>query len=1656
MTAETAEESGAASTYPKGGGGTVLEHRYGAVLLADLLTGGPVPMLGDDVVPVSVRFQASAVSPVDDLLVLGRMRDGGERRLSIGARRKPRLVTSDRKSAKLLEPYLLVAASQWCALKTGRWRLGLAVASYNPAAQQLGELSAIARGTSSEEEFRKEIGRAGRVASEVRGRLVHLDALAGRVIDEETIDTQTSSGELLWRVLSSLRIHEFRLEGADKTDRTAAVSRLRAIVHDGTAISADGVFARLAELAGQYAPSGSIVAVPMLRRDLSGTPLARSPQLCQAWSILDGLSSRLRDRTACRLVDAERELQLDRVDALRDLASQMAAPTGQPICLVVSGEPDVGKSALALRAAEQLGAGGVSVVALSLRDLPATTDALEALLQATLLDVFAGVATGSGRLLLVDGVEAVLEGRGQLFTELSTAALRAGTSVVAVTRDDGATAVGEALGRAAQAAGLTASLTRHEVPRLTPEEVSQITGAFPSLARLVGDPRAEWLLGRPGLVDLLLRAGKSGDLPARPLSEADVFAVIWQGLVRRGEAADPAGPSPDQRARAMTALARRLLLPNGPTTAPDAEALPSLRSDGLLLSPGLTGAWNDSDQFASDLIRDLTVARLLIEEGWALLDAAGAPRWALRSVRLACQASLANAQDTEQVRLLLDGQFERLAERHGVRWLEVPLEALLTLGTAEEALRRAWPALLANEQAGLKTLLRLALDRYTQHGVGDPHALAPIVHLTFCGEADLGQHSRYSRRGVGQQVRDVTLAWLRGLVSAEEGPVPLRARLRDKLLAQKSERYDEFAVEAFAMLGADFNDAVEMFLRELIDEGGDHLGPAVEPIGAVVSMSRHQAELLIDLAEAYYIEPKSDDPWLGDAFADGIRDHHGNGGFGVPSAAWYYGPFFRLLNSCPKQAISLINRILDHGAAFRDRQLASLGGRDSSAPASSALKLCLPGVGPRDCAGDDQVWRWYRGNAAGPDPCASALLATERFADYLVDVVEMPLDDVVRFLLRTCHNLAMPGLVVGLLIRRAEDAGELLDPWLAQPELWYLDSARAASEGFMHVQGADPPDLVGRDRRRHTLGMAGGELMLRAIASSDQERLTALAAVGDELLRRARGYLSDDDADSEVVTTEGWASTFRPENYHVRRVGDSMILQYEHPEGIASELAASLESLSATNEAWRLQLKYGKSEDRRAPVDTLIEDLAIARSPAQAQTRERVNAVAAVAAAAIVAHVSERASVPEDDLRWCADVLVDGALHPDVDDMNSEGSMWLFAADRSAAAALPHLLLLPPDTLGVGEGQLCEALVCCARSSFDEVRNVLAMGLAPVWAAPCDGDRRGGSCRHELAFAAAQEGLRDCRLADWNAEAQCRPVDPVSGPFEETLPAVPTDRLRMNRLELPLIAAAGAAQGSCCVAAQGRILLDVLLASHRRAWDRYARKGYGRFGERRGRRAARVLVELAAAGDFRPLTDYVRVFSDNARALDELFDGLALVFTYEDSAAPILLPVARAAMTEVLDAIDAGADLMGDSYRSETAVARMILMPRIEASDDDVDATIRRARENWFAPDDIADLIARWMPLGSREPKAVDAIVQLAQCASGSWQAQTGLLWVEQVIDSEYKSVAARCYFLTEWLESVRVAGHLNSVASIRWRRIVDGLAACGDRRAVKLQRAEE
>jgi TPR repeat protein len=350
-----------AAPYATGGGGTVLEHRYGAVLLACLLTGDPVTELGDDATPVSVRFQASAVSPVDDLLVVGRTPDGGERRVSIGVRRAPALVASDDASARLFTSYLRIVTDSWEELLAGRWRLCLAVASPNAPVRQLRALAEIARACVDEPEFRAEVARPRRTNQGVRARLPHIDALVTAARAE--IDTgNVGTGELTWRLLSSLWTRELRLEGTDQTDRTHAVQSLRAITPNRTAAAANELFLRLTELANNYAPAGAQVTVQRLRQDLSGTPLRPSPSPAGLDVTVKGAALPVTVWDA-QLLGVHRAITADSVtgQALPELTPyvprahdtrlrELLAAPEHPVMLVIVGGSSTGKTRAAFEA----------------------------------------------------------------------------------------------------------------------------------------------------------------------------------------------------------------------------------------------------------------------------------------------------------------------------------------------------------------------------------------------------------------------------------------------------------------------------------------------------------------------------------------------------------------------------------------------------------------------------------------------------------------------------------------------------------------------------------------------------------------------------------------------------------------------------------------------------------------------------------------------------------------------------------------------------------------------------------------------------------------------------------------------------------------------------------------------------------------------------------------------------------------------------------------------------------------------------------------------------------------------------------------------------------------------------------------------------------
>lgn len=1672
-----------ASSYSTGGGGVALEHKYAATLLARMLVGAPCVEAGDRVELSAVRLQASDISPVDDIVLEGKTPDGTTHRASIGVRRDPQLNSSDSASVPLIRAFLHIVTGHWDEVSAGRWTLTLAVAVARQAFQQVDSLAVVARSVQDASAFAAAVARPGAVNSRTIQRLGHLKNLVEAAVRDDGQLAGHDIDILLWRLLSSLKVRFLRIEGTDTSDRTSAVSVLQSAVRDGTAASADVVFSRLAELTDEYAASGAQVTGAMLRRQLSAHDLKSFGPHERAWAVFNRFGDLLKQQTGSTISSGPDSVHLEREDAAVSLrqAMETASSAGRPV--IVTGEPDVGKSALVLAVCDSLRNDGAVTVCLSLRDVRGTVFDLEGLLGGTTLTrFFAGAPTGAVRLLVMDGCEAVLEGQEPLFSELSAAALRQGLGVVAVTRSDGARFVENVLQRVVTALGETLPVATHTVAELEQGERESLASSIPPLGRVLADPKASWLLGRPGLVDAVLRSGRPVD-PNDLLCEADVYSAVWNGLILR-DGAQPAGAAtPQEREAAALAVARRRLGSQEPP--PSTAAVRELRSDGVLRAE-TNAAFSRGPDFSTDLYRDFSLCKLFLFSGWEPLTTHAAPRWTIRAVRLACQARLANPGGRTRLDVwqgLVD-EFSALAANDGVRWAEVPIEALLTLGDARDAIADLWDVLVGGD--GLETLLRLAAGRYVTADFGDQFALAPVVEVAFCEGRDLGPRRGGRRDTPQERVEHLVLAWLRGMGHASRGPDALRQKVRDTILEQDRPLYDDFAIEALASLGHDLDEAAAMWLRRVAAERPSSLHHVPESLGVVLSLSAVNPDLLLELTEAYYIEkPEPDDRhgWGGrrGILEDGIRDsrHGGAFGFGASAAAWYYGPFYRLLNVSPAKTVAFINRMLDQAALFR----VSDGPNPMAGPVvwadhEGATFQLSERSETQHYVGDAHVWSWYRGTSVGPYSCMSALLALERYIDAVHQDVGVPLGTIVDFLLKDCHNLAIPGMLCGFLTRHLDEVGALLDPFLADVSVWHFETGRVTTETGFRVRDRDADKLVGQDKRQYSPHDIVGWMVVNARVSGNEARLTELEEVGARLLASAQRQVEargtdeaegtdgqaprGDGSDQYLAMVGSWAAEFRAANYEASVVDDGVVIQFERPAELEEVLAAGNEQIRAVTDLYRLQANYALKNEtpEQWPVETLVDDVAEARRLATDGTPSAFawpeNPVVAVAAAAVRAHATGLLELGEEDLAWAADLVLLGAENPHVDGFSTASSLFSMGADRASAIAVPLLLLPQFDSLGLDADHVGRALIALGTSVYDEVRTAFSKGCVPVWQIACEVDGAGRCKRHRPVWDAVESCLEGTRLGPWEFETQRRQTVLLERPFAQNLPAVPADELLVNRLRMPVVCTS-AARTVSCTSDDAATLSQPLWDAHLRALDHAWREGYDHLSERHHELVARLFITLSSEGDRDVLDQHLETFASNAHALHSFLHSLATVFSYDDGLRPLLADFWAPTMTVVLDAIDAGASLIDDSTSwHDYAIAALLPTPQIESGDLDPDATLINCRSSWAAPEAFNGVIERWLALAKGEPKAAEAVAKFARTAPLEWQATMAFDWLEAIIDGNYNAFSNQTWFVTNWLGKLRSSGGVAETTVPRYRRIVDGLAAAGDSTAVSLQQLEE
>lgn len=128
--------------------------------------------------------------------------------------------------------------------------------------------------------------------------------------------------------------------------------------------------------------------------------------------------------------------------------------------------------------------------------------------------------------------------------------------------------------------------------------------------------------------------------------------------------------------------------------------------------------------------------------------------------------------------------------------------------------------------------------------------------------------------------------------------------------------------------------------------------------------------------------------------------------------------------------------------------------------------------------------------------------------------------------------------------------------------------------------------------------------------------------------------------------------------------------------------------------------------------------------------------------------------LPADDLEWAAAMVVAAALHPPVGQWSFDGSLFASGPDRTAASAVPHLLLpafteTPPEAETaplLDEEDLAvvaDAVTALTTSLHTEVRRITARALSVIWTAPCGpGQANSATCRHVIAWSAVEASAR--------------------------------------------------------------------------------------------------------------------------------------------------------------------------------------------------------------------------------------------------------------------------------------------------------------------------
>ena len=1720
--------------YVTGGGGVTFERRVGVLYLSHLLLEDNAIGIGDGRKVVNVAFQQASVHPVDDLVVSAALPDELEPSLMLmlAVRRSLNLVKSDERTRQLVKQFIDALANilDKGSVDDPEHRLGLVVAGPQLHAEQLRELANHATVQVNAFDFFDLVHTPNKFSRAVRERLDHLEKLVEYALNDhkEAELGERCVRQRTWELLSRLTVLMLRLESPDETDWVNLSNRLTPVARRHDTTGASQLRDRLFELVGTYSQRAAKVDRTLLRRDAHSqlkTTISRRNQ--KDWQLLRHLHDRalslINDKLA---TNDDRQVHLDRSETVAELLSTIK----EVAAVVVIGESGVGKSSLAtssLSAAVAADSESTAILCINLRTVPTKTVEFESMLDCSLTTLLSEMSAPLS-LLVVDSADAVMEGSEDVFRYLVDVAHASQVKIIAVCTTDAKQVVNDVLTEC-----FGSDVVEHSVPLLTDSEIDKIVNTFPELKDLNVNLRSRELLRRLVVVDLLVRS-KPTEVPltdADAMNEVWSGLVRRHEKSDRGSPdarelellrlADHELGNGDQWSmiQEVDHTVRDGLYRDGLLRKP--------LDNQYRLVPEFVHDEVRSYAVAHLLLTNGNPASRILQ--------AGCPRWTLAAARLACQAWLAQsdtpAMPSQGGFIKLQTSFNALVEAgYGRRWGDVPGEALLALADPEALLRDAWPELCSDDPNGQPRLARLIDQRFRdENGFVKVAAVEPVIALMLESDSPWrsGEYAQNLLRDwlwvhvfmetdaghplrmlLQQRIVEASAEADRRLAERQTAEAEKRAartphEIEEELLRLNLEREffvsaighnnlptkrrseipneitDEIVVELLALLGPDLGNDGEAILRRVAQHAPYALFPALERYLVGNALASWESEFLAELIEAYYIDGKKIHEY--DVHKNGIRPHRSDNRFGydVPLAAYYRGPFLPLLYSNFSNGVAVLNHIFNHAAIVRARSLSDSNRKGSHIQNNpdDAYQVDLKITGTsQQYIGDEQVWSWYRGTTVGPYPCMSALQAIERRCDQLIEtcvssIKEIAIRDIASILLRDCNNLAMVGLVVGLLVRHLEHADRLLDPYLVEPLIWEFEFSRASSE--TSILAANSEGLKEPERRNWSLQKAAMFMVLQAVQRSDDERVAELRKLSRSLVANALCKIESEHhepVEAEAATggilkqwlakVRSWAASLDYDKFEAHDTADGFQLQVKQSEDVTQTLRSDSEDLQHYQEYCRLFFRYYIKPDEGQPEtigpDELETDIVsveeLLENPPSFRDPDPWDIAGLVSATILEEHLLHEVYLAEDKLAFAIETvfqIAEGATQQHQQHEYAIASHpW--GADRSAARVLP-LLLLPVSTQlrvivdqtdgGVTHKRAVAASLNLARAAANETRLYLGRSLDDVWKTPC---AKNGCCQHEIGLQLATEMMRDCVFDGRATDIGQRSTVILKEPITQTLADTADQLILFDRLDGAIRALAPAVTANICISARARSLLIELLRAQRRSLLVYEDSVDVHSVDVQGMHtlvSARCLLTLAEHDDETALYDHVDAYADSSTRLYHLLCALSAAAEETPACAVTAQRIWPNVLHRVFELNNSGHAPFGDWQYGDMALAA--LLPNITSNNSYTYRELQDTPITWWDPLTLRPQIETWLELAVGKARCVDQLIGFLDVLKPEDQTRIGLLWVSKLVFANPTLIARSSRALTDWLIRIRPAA-VDANLLNQWQQLVDELVVEG------------